>query len=106
MPERRFGKRKPNEQVIKDKRKNEEKAEEDMREEEDNGRGNGKWHDAVRSEGSYTSLFLYFELIIFARRRRYKDRIRHFVKRNTVLSSPLPILCGWEAGRWTGRRDT
>lgn len=36
-----------------------EKNEEDMREEEDNGRGNGKWHDAMRSEGSYTSLFLY-----------------------------------------------
>jgi len=30
-----------------------------VREEDDNGRGNGKWHDAVRSEGSYTSLFLY-----------------------------------------------
>lgn len=51
---------------IKEKRENE-KDEEDMRQEEDNGRGNGKWHDAVRSEGSYTSLFPLFELIIPAR---------------------------------------
>lgn len=39
------GKKKPNE-VIKEKRKIE-KDEEDMRQEEDNGRGNGKWHDAL-----------------------------------------------------------
>lgn len=51
---------------IKEKRENE-KDQEDMRQEEDNGRGNGKWHDAVRSEGSYTSLFPLFELIIPAR---------------------------------------
>lgn len=43
---------------IKEKRENE-KDQEDMRQEEDNGRGNGIWHDAVRSEGSYTSSFLY-----------------------------------------------
>lgn len=60
--------RKPNKHVINDKRENEEKAEEDMPEEEDNGRGNGKWHDAMRSEGSYTLSFPLFELIILARR--------------------------------------
>lgn len=72
---------------IKEKRENE-KDQEDMRQEEDNGRGNGKWHDAVRSEGSYTSLFPLFELIIPARWRCYKDWIRYFAKRNTVLLSP------------------
>lgn len=36
-----------------------ERMKKDVREKEDNGRGNGIWHDAMRSEGSYTSLFLY-----------------------------------------------
>lgn len=39
---------------------NEKKMKKYVREEEDNERGNGKWHDDdMRSEGSYTFLFLY-----------------------------------------------
>jgi len=45
--------------LMNKKKRKSKKDEEDMRQKEDNGRGNGKWHDAMRSEGSYTSLFLY-----------------------------------------------
>lgn len=53
------GKRSLNERVIEEESEKTRRRMNKMREKKDNGRGNGIWHDAMRSEGSYTSLFLY-----------------------------------------------
>lgn len=101
------GKKKPNEWVVggkREKKKPRREMKKDVRE-KDNGRGNGKWHDAMRSEGSYTHLS-FFIRAGHLRHRRWccEDWIRRFAKRNTVLLSPLSILRGWERGERTGER--
>lgn len=69
-------------------------------------RNDGKWHDAVRSEGSYTSCTHSLSLFELKNGRLRSDEddavrteIRHFAKRNAVLSSPAnhrPFATGLE----------